>query len=375
MLNNKDQVLAQQDLQTIVEVHKTEPTFSRRPLTTWLVEQTSSLSGMSIGWSFAVVGFALFYLSGIMLFHLSRKLGATSKQAAINMVVFFLCFSNLFAYFPPVYTYDDPLQYLLIFASLYLLVSRKWIPFLICITLAILARESTLFILPAFVLFFPDARFKETQIPFMQRLRYGLLYLVPVVLYFATMYMLLSSGNEQARSTENFSGRFDYLELNFSTSQFASESIISFYLVLGVPLLFLYHLTKEKLDSALNLQLTRSFFLTLIINSLVVILMTKAREARLFALPLVFIWPVFSQLFKEQIRLVTDLKTYLHMLRKWTYLLAFLFFNFINYLVSQHLYVNTVGGDDWFTEYMQVINFILISTILLRHFKGSGFHS
>ena len=57
MINNKSNQISEAEIAYIVDVHKIETTFSRRPLTTILVENTALIAGIGIGLSFVWVNF------------------------------------------------------------------------------------------------------------------------------------------------------------------------------------------------------------------------------------------------------------------------------------------------------------------------------
>lgn len=381
MINTKNHVISEAELQNIVDIHKTETTFCRRPFTTFLIERSAQVFSISTGLSFILVNFFLMGLSGILLFHLSKQLGATWKLAAINMIVYFLCFSNLFAFFPPIYSYDEPLQYCLIFLSLIFFFKEKWFLFILVFTTSIIARESTVILIPALALFMLNYKNEDRSASPVRFYLTRIFYLgVPLVAYliFLTFYINQYELGEAIQS--DLSVRFTGIDLNFESSQAASETIISFFLILGVPLYFIFTIKKTRVLTLQQLKLINAFLLTVIINSLIVLLVTKAREARLFVLPMFFIWPVFTTLFKHEIKLICSPQLYFKMFLRWKYLLFFLFFNFLNYMISQYLYVNTAGGDDWFTQYLFVVNFILIAHIFItdfiaRHGNSSDYFS
>lgn len=367
MLNDKNQIISEQTLTYVVELHQTDPTFNRRPLTTWLIQTCATTFHFSIGTAFILVNFFLYFLSAVALYHLSKLLQATNKMAAINMVVYLLCFSNLFAFFPPIYAYDEPLQYLLLFLTFIAYLKKKYVLTILLFTGATIARESSLFLLPAFVLFFEKSILHfPIQHDLKNKIKKITLILIPVIFYLCFNYWWIQKHQLTEAIMSDLGVRLTGIELNFESSQAASETIISFYLVLGVPLLFIFwnsirqHLTDE------NKKWINAFLLTLILNSIIVLTITKAREARLFAIPLLFIWPVFTQLFKENIQTIFDVKNYVLLLKKWQLLLYFFGFNVLSYFIAQYLYVNTAGGDDWFTEYMMCINFIFIATVFFN---------
>jgi hypothetical protein len=181
--------------------------------------------------------------------------------------------------------------------------------------------------------------------------------------------MIFIQTNELGTASQSdLDSRFKAIELNFETSQAASESIISFFIILGLPLYFTYIVTRDYILTHQQRKLINAFLLTVFINTLVVLFMTKAREVRLFAVPLFFLWPIFSSIFKQEIKLICSPNLYMKVFRNWKYLSFFILLNFLNYKISQNLYVNTAGGDDWFTQYLFWLNFVLLSHLFLSHY-------
>src|SRR5690606_17278774 len=147
----------------------------------------------------------LVFCSGVLLFFLTRKLTGTYEESIGNatgpplisskinncsywigignMVIYFLGFSVLFAFFTPLFSYDEPLQYTMIFASLLAMHQRKWILYIIFFTLALIARESTVFLVPGLIFFFLDVD-RKSLFPLSAEFKGKLaLILLPVVLY------------------------------------------------------------------------------------------------------------------------------------------------------------------------------------------------
>ena len=366
MINNKSNQISEAEIAYIVDVHKIETTFSRRPLTTILVENTALIAGIGIGLSFVWVNFFLLGISALLIYRLSEKLGCNHKYASVNMVVYLLCFSNLFALFPPVYTYDEPLQFCFILASFIFYLDKKWIAFILTFTFALIARESTLLMVPAMALFLmAEENFSIKLLRSSNYFKKLFVLILPVIFYFVFSIAFVYANDLQSATAADFSVRFTGFDINFGEPQAATETIISFFIILGVPLYFLHFILQEKKLTTLQKKFIKAFLLTLILNSIVVLLFTKAREVRLFALPLFFIWPLFSDLFKNEIKLICAPRSYLKLFSSWYFGLYFCFLNFLNYVISFRLYKTTVGGDDYFNEYLFVVLFIIIAHILI----------
>ena len=57
MLNSKSTELSHEFLFNMVEYHKTQPAFAKRPLTTYLIEHTSTIFHVKTGEAFVLVNF------------------------------------------------------------------------------------------------------------------------------------------------------------------------------------------------------------------------------------------------------------------------------------------------------------------------------
>ena len=99
---------------------------------------------------------------------------------------------------------------------------------------------------------------------------------------------------------EDIRNRLLHFKLNVGENIAATETIFSFFLILGLPIYFLViSIIKKSYSSLLEKKLFKSFLITVIINSVIVILTTKARESRLFVIPLFFLWPIFFNYLKN----------------------------------------------------------------------------
>lgn len=369
MINTKSNQISEAELAYIIDVHKTETTFCRRPLTTLIIENVALITGIGIGLSFVCVNYFLLSISALLIYRLSEKLGCNHKYASVNMVVYLLCFSNLFAFFPPVYTYDEPLQYCLIILSFIFYLDKKWIGFILTFTLALIARESTLLLVPAMAFFLlTEHNFSLKLLRSSTYLKNLIALVIPVLFYFIFTIAFVYMNDLQSATANDFSVRFTGFDINFGEPQAAAESLISFFIILGVPLYFISFISKEKKTSAQHTKFIHAFLLTLVLNSIIVLLFTKAREVRLFALPLFFIWPFFSTLFKNEIKLICNPKRYVDLFKSWKFGLYFCFLNFLNYVISFKVYKTTVGGDDYFNEYLFVVIFIVIAHFLITFY-------
>lgn len=366
MLNDKSWKVSEEYLHLALEIHQTDITFARRPLSNWAIVGISNLSGLSIGVSFIVLNYLAYFLSGILLYLLSLKLGENYKRALFNMLVYFLCFSNLFAFFPPVYSYDEPLQFLFLFASLLALFSKKWILFLFSFTLATIARESSIFLLPGIFLFLQRFIFdKPVALISWESFRRGLLFISPLILFVLFLTVFIQYNKLEFMSNSAAQERFSHFKLNFEEQPNAIESFISMYLILGLPVYFLVQKSANPLPPR-DKSFVHAFFLVLLINTLIVLFFTKAREARLFVIPLFLIWPIFSSLFKNELLLFVNWQAYKKLFRSWIHISLLLFCIFLSNLFCHHVFISTVGGDDYFSGYLFFLNALILLHLFLK---------
>ena len=318
-------------LAEVVHYHQSEHAFARRPLTTWLVQALGALSGMSLAKSFVLLQLFLFWMGALALYALS----ATHRQGLLNHTFFLLGFSVFFAWFPPIYTYDEPLQYLLLFGSLAAWRSQKlWLGMLL-LAGALVARETSWLLWPAFFWLFGlgDMRlmgFKRGS-------------LAVLLVYTAWFF-----GSEQLLGVSQDAGsevllRFTLLAQNFDATHL-SETCWMLFLVVGIPLQLslLFPEAWPKRDR-------QAFWLALLLNTVVVLATARAREARLFALPLIFAWPWLAGAVKI---LYAEVEQRAAAMAKsaWIYLLLLP----MAYFLGKYTLTQTAANpaENWFNEYL-----------------------
>ncbi len=365
MLNDSNHQISDVYLQEVVDYHKTEQTFRCRPFTTWAVEKTSEITNVSIGTSFIFVNYFFFALSGIVLYFLSKSLGSKTNYALINVVVFYLCFSNIFAFFVPVYSYDDPLQYLCVFAALYFYFKEQMLAYILFFTIALISRETTILLLPGLILFFQFKKGSTFKTIFQPKSLLKLFLLViPVILYvsFSHYYAMIMGVGVGIEDTMLI--RFTLFDINFETPANGIENFISIYAVCGFALYFTYCTLKNSKSTVQNYNFLQAFLLTFLLNTLVVIFFAKVREARLLAIPLFFIWPLFTTLFKQELMKFLEWKSYITLFTNWKMLSFFILSVFFTNIFLIKIYKRTIySSGDFFNGY------ILITTaLILLHF-------
>ena len=369
MLNENNTQISHVFLKSQIDYHKEIAPFARRPFTTFLIESSSKVFGLKSGYAFIVVNFFLLFLSGLLLYKLSKKLKATKKQALLNMLVYFSSFSILFAFFPPVFTYDEPLQYCFILSALIAFTQKRWVWYVILFTLALVTRETSMLILPAFTLFIVWIRPENETLSVKAHGVWASLVLSPLLFYSFFIGIYIWQNQLLDATQSEMSSRYSCFLENFENNKNTVESLTSIFLSLG-PFLYFSCIALNKLHLPLfKKNVINAFLVTVAINTPIVILTAFARESRLFALPLLFIWPMFMQLFGKELKLIFSFRTYALIFKKIPYGFVFLILNGLNYVLCFHIYRNMeLGENTYFAEYLFILNFCLISHFLTYFF-------
>tara|TARA_R110002049_G_scaffold8604_3_gene46292 strand:- start:466 stop:1686 length:1221 start_codon:yes stop_codon:yes gene_type:complete len=360
MLNENNTKLSNVFLASQIRYHQEFAPFARRPLTSLLIEGSSGIFGVTLGESFVLVNLLLLWISGILIYTLSLRLKASKRQAMFNLVAYFLTFSVLFAFFPPVFSYDEPLQYCLILLSILALIREKWKYYVPLFLMATIARESTVFLWPGLVVIFSGLSLKaENKLTSIVKKKLFLLFL-PLPLYGIYLGIFIWATGIWKETSEVVANRLSCYFQNFGTYDSSVETIVSFFLVLGPGLYFLFMSTKPKAYTILEKKYILAFLLALVINTPIVMAATLARETRLFALPLFFLWPLAGQLFGKDLTLLLKPRLYLDCFRDWRYSFVLVGLCLIIYMVSFKLYVPSFPSkDNFFNEYLFLLLLIM----------------
>lgn len=367
MLNEKNEVLSNGFLISQITYHKEFAPFARRPLTTFLIEQVSNGLGITLGKAFVWVNFCSLFLAGILLFRLSREMDSGYIKGIINIIFFFLSFSVLFAFFPPIFSYDEPLQYCLIFAGLTCFLKRKWTGYVLWFTAAMIARENTAFLIPGLLAFVSGLRLKDQRTYSVGRMVDNILIVLPIFLYAVYLLFFIEWKDLWIPTQIEFQDRLFSIDENFRDAQHTIETLISIVVTLGVFIYFIYgpfdHNAKMK-----EKKFEQAFFLSCSVNIIIVLVAALAREARLFSLPLIFLWPIMAQYCSKEISLLLSYKAYLRCFSKIGYMALFSLLTFLNYMVSFKVYQPSSNpADNYFNEYLFISLLLMYLHYLLRH--------
>lgn len=350
-----------------LDFHRTEPAFARRPFTTWIIAGLDRITSMGEAHAFIVTQFALLFVSGLLLYKLVRSLERPHREALLAMAAYHLSFTVLNGWFPPIYCYDEPLQYSALFLSIEACVRRRWAWFTLWFTVSLCVRESSLLLLPSFFLFFSDGAWRPQCWGTRSGFARASAFAAPVLLFaiFLLAYVYYLGGQELLRN--DVAGRATLFELNFADAPTTVETLVYFYLALGLPTAVLLAADAAQGRSTSSAPHYRSgFLLSVLLNTIVVLFCTKAREARLFALPLVFVWPFLGGMLVNAKELL-GLPNLRSMLKHWEYAtVLLLIFGLLALFVDRgwELGDGNASGNLWH-EY-----FLVQSGAILLHVMG-----
>lgn len=335
MINNDEKIsigkdrVSNESLGKIIELHKNHAVFARRPLTTSLILALKSILGIGYAYGFILVNFIALYVCSILIYFSSLEYNCSRKEGLISMIVFYLSFSILFAFFPSIYSYDEPLQYLFILLSILLLKKQKFILFLMFLFFSYLSKESSLFLYPSILLFLIPGK-NESGHKYFEKsyIKKVILSLIPLVLYMLFELIHLRNINLLVSSKEYLlQTNITHFKYNFQNIQFAIESIVSIFLSMGLQFLIVYYYLEYNDIKNDDLPIIYSSLLIFVINTPIVLMAAKARETRLFTLPLIVLWPILGKYLLKIISLIKINEIY-HIIKNK----KFIIFNLINIL-------------------------------------------
>ncbi|HRD51676.1 MAG TPA: hypothetical protein PKY96_03420 [Flavobacteriales bacterium] len=268
-----EQPLPYDYIETVIAAHSdgSDPAFVRRPWTTISIGALTAI-GLTPKQAFIAVGLTGFFIAGVLVFLIAMRLGIGEHDALWSQALFQLSPTVLCAWFDPLYTYDEPIQYAAVLAALLALLHQRWFVFVPALLLALMARETSLLLLPAFFQIAPKRKLTIIAT------------LVSVAL-FAAWLLISPQGTSAADLSADLARRADYLTINFSAERIG-ETIGFMALVLALPLFLFF---RQRASVARPWR--SAFIIVLLLNVPLVLAGAFAREARLFALPLVMLWP------------------------------------------------------------------------------------
>ncbi len=349
-------------LKSTVELHESHPSFARRPLSTRLLRTLDHYTALSLGQAFVGLQFFLLFLCGPLLYYLARLCHQSENDAWLSVALFYSSFSILFAFFPSLYTYDEPLQFLLLLLALVFWQKKKWASFAGVFTLALVTRETALLLLPGMALWMLPERLGSKAFWNWKNTAALVALVIPVLAYGLYWYWWNATTEWTPAEVQELASRWQLIAYNFQNSQFAIESVCSMLLGWGVPTFTLFYIAKKIDFTETEKAWSKAFLLSLFLNSLLVFVATKARETRLFALPLLLLWPLAGR----QLRLLISgwrTRRFSSPLSRNSFIVVILLLLFLALMIPLHLYRPTGldASQNWHKPYF----FLLLSFIFL----------
>ena len=269
-------------------LHNELGAFRRRFFTNGLIRIIKTTFNLNTGQSFLICQFTLYVFNGLLIERIAKTYGLCWNSRLLSVVLFYFSFSVLFAFYRPIYTWDEPIQYFCFLLSIFFLAKNKLLLFSITLLAALMARETTLILIPA--IFF----IKTTSENYKSNMLY---FITPIIFYF--IFRTYVNTNIIAPTyNDGIIKRLDCLIFNFQDFRFVKESIFSLIISTILPTYLLCIKTKDKFAFSKE---KKAFILTLIANAIIVYATAFARESRLFALPLLIILPFLGKIVGDEI--------------------------------------------------------------------------
>jgi len=275
--------------QEVYEARQRLTEFRRRPLVLLFQQATFQYLGWPHQFSFNAINFV--FLTGFFWVMPKLHLAMGQKPEDIPFLQLFLLtsISILFAYLSTICTYDDFVQYFLLASTLFFIHKMKMWHAGLAFFLACICRETSLLYLP--ILLFLSSK--------SQQFVTGVTILSTVVLLYV-LFLILYLPESVIDDTITFTRtkRIYAWQENFQDWQRAREAITVMILTISIPCLLLFRM-RQRLHA--NKDMIRILLSFILINAIIVLAFTTAREARLFFLPLIFAAPYLARSFRESV--------------------------------------------------------------------------
>lgn len=342
-----------------------EIAFARRPLTTCSVHALMAM-GLPAKTAFLLLSFGLFLLAGLLIHRTALHLGSSQGIALIAQAAFHLSPTVLFAWFDPMYTFDEPVQYAaLLLALLALLRAQDWL-FALSFMVALIARETSVLLIPGFVWLARD-RWRNSWPALV----------APLLLFALFTYWIVQRQDIADPTLTDIGGRLGFIGFNFGTWSMVGESLSYLVLVLALPLFLLYRYGRSGTPSPQDRAQLQAFWITLVLNTLVVLFAAKAREARLFALPMILGWPLLGRVIMYELQRAGGIGSFLSFLRQPLLAIEFVVKAVVLSIAVYKLFCLSTGieQDNLFHEYLIAeLLLILICLYAGKHRQRSKPH-
>jgi hypothetical protein len=352
-------------LEYVVHLHESgDPTFAKRPLTTKLILAVSENSNFTVAESFVLTQWLLLVLCGIALGLLSNQWLQNRNKTRANLLMFYLSFSVVFLFFEPIYSYDEPLQYFFIFMAMLFFIQNKLLLFILSFSLACVARESSLFLLPG--LFF--IKHPSFKIQLTTQWKTLLSITIIIGLYFIfRVYQSQALGLNSNAEKQDFLARFVALKTNFGGFAPIQNTIMSMLVVMLPWTYLLWWNYKNQTEVFMKYRSAIvAFGIAMLINTPIVLLLTNAREVRLFFLPFFFLLPIVGAFLNKDFLQYFTKEALLQCIRNKKHLFILLVLTVLNFVFTMltFRFEYTTQKANFFNEYL----FLMVNLVLLHWF-------
>lgn len=260
--------------------------FARRPFTSALINSVSTY-GVSISRAFLLVEYAGLFLSLLLLFQLALRLGKSNAGAYVSVALFAFSFWVIHAFFAEIYAYDEPWQYVFLFASFLFLEKWRLAWFALFFLFATIVRESTLLLLPGIIGFIVLNDLKLSKQNALKVAK--IIWIVPV--YGAFAYWIISMKGLGEKTAEYaLNERWKHLYYSFASADLALDTVVSLVMSSIVPFTLLLAV-RINTNGSDDKRWSSAFLISFALNTLISLLFTMGRETRIFAQPVVLIAP------------------------------------------------------------------------------------
>ena len=367
-INIEHKIISNENLASIIDYHKTNIAFAKRPATTFLIETLSNICSISKGLSFVLVNFFLFFLCGLLLYYLTQLVVKEKIYSYTTVGLFYVSFSVFFAFFDSIHTYDEPLQYFLILCSLIAFIKQKKLYFITIFTLSLIARESGLLLIPALLIL---TNKKDTAYLSKQNIKSSIYLFIPLLIYICFIAFYTNKHQISEASQSDFLNRLDHFNYNFQNLNFALESFTSLFVAIGFQTYIVIIYCIKNRVNRLETKMIKAFLITLFLNTLIVLIATKARETRLFTLPLFLIWPILGKFLIIEIKYFIEKNRITLLIKNEWFILTFSLIVLLEVLFYKFIYVSTVNakGGSFQDEYFLIICLLISFHFLINLFS------
>ncbi len=295
------------ELETDIQYRDSLLAFSKRKMNTEVLTLVKKTTGISKSLTFVVLNFIYLVLSGVVIARICRKLFPNPNIAYFAIGAFYLNFTILYGFFAPLYSFDDWLQYLALLIAFLALLHEKVLLFFLFYTISILTRESSVFVAPLLIYYLYEREIAKKW-P----------YFLAIAVAFLAFFLYLELVTNVGGQVEDVSSRMNLLYRNFSDLHKTIESLYSWIMIFGVPLVLSFNYYRE-LNRRERIFLLL-FWAIVAGNTALVYLAGGGRESRLMNIPVILFLPFLGKwLHAEFMLLKMNLGLYLKSVFFWIF--------------------------------------------------------